>query len=140
MPKFTEKLAKELLRPIHKRDVLLLSTYTSLWGIWVFNPYWDTFGRSKIYNSLNYIFPEWVWGLTIALIGLSSMAIVIHGCNKTLGLISKAGFILWGIITMFYISADITSTAWITSFTLSSFYLLMAVNIAINKEKAIDVF
>lgn len=123
---------------MNKRDVLLLSMYAILWGAWVSNPFWDTFGKSKIYANLAYIFPEWVWGGMALFIGVMSVFCVLKGRLRCLRCLSKAGALLWGIIAILYISTDVSSTGWITAFVISSFYFLKALNLAVNKEKAFN--
>ncbi len=131
-------LAVELLRPMNKRDVYLLNLYTTLWGIWVANPAWDTFSKSKIYSSLGDLFPEYVWGGAALLIGILSVYAVTRNRYTFLRLLSKLGSVLWLVISLLYLSADYSSTGWITAFVISSFYFLKAINISVNKCKAFN--
>ncbi len=133
-----DKLALELLKPMNKRDVLLLSLYATLWGLWVSNPYWDTFSRSKVYSKLEYICPEWCWGLAALLIGVLSVYAVTRDKFSFLKLLSKCGTILWLIIALLYVTTDFTSTGWITAFIISTFYFLKAINLSINKCRAFN--
>jgi hypothetical protein len=123
---------------MNKRDVLLLSMYALLWGIWVSNPFCNTFDGSALYSSMAYIFPEWVWGCTALFIGVMSVFCVLNNRLRCLCYLSKAGALLWGFIAILYITTDISSTGWITAFVISSFYSLKTLNLSINKEKAFN--
>ncbi len=133
-----DKLAKELIKPMNKRDVLLLNLYTTLWGLWVTNPIWDTFAKSKIYASLEYIFPEYIWGGAALLIGVFSIYAAMRNKLSFLKVLSKFGAILWLVISLLYVTTDYSSTGWITAFVISTFYFLKAINISINKCQAFN--
>lgn len=134
-----DRIALELLKPMHKRDVLLLNLYTTTWGIWVANPFWDTFSKSKLYDSLQYIFPEYIWGAASLIIGVLSVYAVMRERYGFLKLQSKLGAVLWLVVSILYITTDFTSTGWITAFLISSFYFLKAINISVNKENAFSL-
>ena len=133
-----DKLAVELLRPMNKRDVLLLSLYATLWGTWVVNPVWDTFAKSKIYANLGYIFPEYVWGGAALVIGVLSVYSVMRDRLTLLKFLSKCGCTLWLVIALLYFSTDYSSTGWITAFVISTFYGLKAINLSVNKSEAFN--
>jgi hypothetical protein len=41
-----------------------------LWGFWIGNPWWVAFNSSSAFRLMNKIAPEWLWGLSIFLVGL----------------------------------------------------------------------
>jgi hypothetical protein len=131
------KIAHELLRPVSPRDMFLLSVYTTLWGLQIANPFVDTFAKSHVYINMASLLPEPVWGIMAILVSIFLTVAVHRGCWKTLMWASRVGFILWGTIFLFYITVDISSTGWITAATISSFYLIIAINASVNKKNSI---
>ncbi len=125
-----------MLIPIRRKDVFILSLYTTLWGLWVANPYWDTFSKAGIYEKLKDLAPEWVWGLAVLVIGISMfLSFAINNWYPGISWSARIGTLVWFVIFLFYISTDATSTAWITAFTITLLYALITVNTSVNYSK-----
>ena len=49
------------------------AVFLILWGAWVINPMWDTFGVSGSYALMAKLAPEWVWGAISLFVGITQM-------------------------------------------------------------------
>jgi hypothetical protein len=90
--------------------------FLSLWGLWVLSPWWETFHASSAYVFMNSLAPEWVWGLTVMLIGLFQLFFVFKG-SLTPRMV-MAGLSMFACFTMMvlYAFGDFRSTGVINMF------------------------
>jgi hypothetical protein len=49
------------------------AVFLILWGVWVMNPFWDTFVVSGSYALMAKLAPEWLWGAVFLFIGIVQM-------------------------------------------------------------------
>lgn len=78
-----------------------LSLLTICWGLWVANPYIDTFSRSNGFSAMRQIAPEYIWGFIAMFLGARALYYISysdykrHASNAFFGLT-----ILWGFMGM----------------------------------------
>jgi hypothetical protein len=129
----TEKIAYSILRPINPSLIIVLGTYTILWGLWILNPFTDVFAAAALYSVMASLAGEWFWGGIAILSGL----FVIRGALKpsyfNLRLGSFIGFFHWFIITLMYFAGDIVNTGGITALTFAVYSALVWLNIKVNR-------
>jgi hypothetical protein len=68
---------------IQKRELEFLSAlYLLGWGLWILNPWAESFVSSSIYRQMALLAPEWMWGIVVSAIGLFQMiAICTDNCR-----------------------------------------------------------
>ena len=129
-----EKLARTILKPINPSIIVILGLYTVLWGFWLANPFWDVFERAELYQSMERLFHEWVWGVVAIISGL----VTIRGATKpsytNLIIGSCVSFGHWFVISMFYFLGDWQNTGGITSATFAAYSAIIYLNIKINHD------
>lgn len=131
----TERLAWALLRkPINKAAIIFLGFYTTLWGLWVVNPFWHVFTTAPLFKDMLNFAPEWAWGIVALIAG----AVIIYGAIKRTynPLIRGAlvGSIYWLIVAIFYFMGDWQNTGGITSLTFAVYSSFVYLNIKVNKQ------
>jgi len=75
-----------------------------LWGLWILNPWVNTFAITNAYRLMADIAPEWVWGLAIFLIGIFQI-IVIFTPNLRLRVLSSITCLFIFVVLAFLILA-----------------------------------
>lgn len=128
----SERLAKNILKPINPSIIVVLGIYTVLWGIWLANPFWDVFSRAPLYGSMKDLLPEFVWGIVAIVSGF----IIIRGATKpsynNLVIGSCVSFSHWFMIAIFYFVGDWQNTGGITSAVFAIYSAIIYLNIKIN--------
>lgn len=138
-----EKLARALLRPINPAVAVLLGFYTTLWGLWIANPFWTVFTQAPLYNALEQAWvvkwamvvgfsPEAFWGMIAIICGL----FIMHGAMKRSyrSLIRGATIacIHWLTIAILYFMGDWQNTGGITSLIFAVYGAFLWVNVRVN--------
>ena len=132
-----QKLAKALLLPINPAAVILLGIYTTVWGIWIANPFWTVFSQAKLYHALATIppaivTPEIFWGLIAIVCGI----IIIYGAvtRRYRPLITGAAVAgrHWLMIACLYFMGDWQNTGGITALIFAVYAGFIYVNIKVN--------
>lgn len=134
---------KALLLPINPAVVVILGVYTSLWGLWVANPFWTVFSQAQLYSAMQGaefiqlvgivgISPEVFWGTIAIVCGL----LITHGAvkrsYKSLVRGATIAFFHWGIISLFYFMGDAASTGGITAAVFAVYGAFLWLNIRVN--------
>jgi len=57
----------------------LPALFQVLWGLWILNPFENTFKITSAYNLMGTLAPEWVWGLILFVIGLFQLVVIFKG-------------------------------------------------------------
>lgn len=127
------KLAAALLKPINTSAVILLGVYTTVWGLWVANPFWEVFARAPLYNAMNSLMPEWAWGCIAIVCGLVIIYGVLKPSYSTLTRGAQVGTWHWLAIAVLYFVGDVYSTGGITSLTFAVYSAFVYLNIRVNK-------
>jgi len=120
--------------PVNKAFILVISTYTLLWGLWVANPFWEVFSRSPLYTSLNSLFPEVVWGVFAIVCGLAMSWGILHEKSDWLCRGAYIGFIHWIVISIGYFLGDWQHTGGITALTIAALSALTYLNSRVNRD------
>lgn len=139
--KFIQKelgnLYQGLVKPINGASVVIIASYTFVWGFWVFNTIWDVFTRAPLYSELASVAPEWAWGLTAVVVGL----IMLYGVFRpSYGSVTRAsffGFMFWLAIAVGYFLGDWQNTGGITAAMLALSCAYVYLNVRINREEGI---
>lgn len=130
----TEKLAQSLLKPINPSVIIVLGIYTIVWGLWIFNPFWDVFTVSPLYSTMAGIGSEYIWGMIAIVSGIIICrgAVVPEFNNIQLG--SLIGFFHWLVISTLYFIADWHSTAGLSAAAFAIYSGLVWVNTKVNHK------
>ena len=128
------KLATALLKPVNTAAIILLGTYTTLWGFWVANPFWTVFDQAPLYNWMMQVMPEVYWGLLAIAVGLLMIYGVIRHSYQSLVTGALVGYFHWLAIAIMYFGGDWQNTGGITSFIVSVYCGFIWLNITKNKE------
>ena len=103
-----------------KRLEFIPALYLVWWGVWVANPFWNTFTTSSVYSTLAELAPEWMWGTTVLVIGilfiiflfgdnlqirlvltlLSCFTFMVLCITYALGNIASTGLIAYGVMAL----------------------------------------
>lgn len=133
------KLAAALLYPVSQVVTALLGIYTIVWGLWVANPFWDTFTHAELYSALLQFCPfEWVWGTFAIIAGVLTLFGLMRHLERTIFYGAGVAGFHWFIIAIFYFMGDVVNTGGITAMflaVLSSYiYLNCKINYQFNHE------
>ena len=137
MRKLLDKLAEALLKPVNMVVTGLLGIFTIVWGLWVVNPYVNSFHSAVFSQLISFIPWEWAWGLAAIGAGVLTLLGVIYDKQKTIFLGAEWAAIYWFIISIFFFLGDWTATAWLTAgflFILSS-YIYLNCKVRYDMEK-----
>jgi hypothetical protein len=132
------KLAKRLSQPINTAAIVIMGVYTTLWGVWVGNPFWSTFAESKQYDWLGSVMPEWGWGASAAAVGVVMIYGVMRNSFRSLSIGSFIGSIYWGLIAMGYYIGDWRDTAGLTKTMICLYCAFIFLNIKMNRDRLVD--
>lgn len=98
---------------------ILLGAYTTVWGFWLFNPWWNSFTpRAGLYDEMGEFMPEWAWGLHAIAIGLCILRGVLLQWPRGLWWGRIASTYHWGLIAIFYFWGDWRNTGALTALTI----------------------
>lgn len=129
----TDQLARGLRKPINAAAISIMGVYTFVWGLWLTLP-WDTFGRSPIYEMMNTLAPELVWGIVAMFIGILMLYGVFKMGYTALHRGALAGFYYWLVISGFYLFGAWQSVGWINAFMVSIYCAFVAINLRVNRK------
>jgi len=129
----TDEIARGLRKPINTAAISIMGTYTLVWGLWLAMP-WATFNRSPIYEMMNTLAPELVWGLAAMGIGLMMLHGVFKMSYNALHRGALAGFYYWLVVSGFYIVGSWQSVGWINACMVSIYCAFVAINLRVNRK------
>jgi hypothetical protein len=129
----TDEIARGLRKPINTAAISIMGTYTLVWGLWLAMP-WATFSRSPIYEMMNTLAPELVWGLAAMGIGLMMLHGVFKMSYNALHRGALAGFYYWLVVSGFYIVGSWQSVGWINACMVSIYCAFVAINLRVNRK------
>lgn len=127
-----EKFAKALLLPINTSAVVILGIYAFVWGLWVANPWWDVFPTRHLYDAMNSVMPEYLWGIASIIAGLFTIYGAVTRKYNALLLGASISTIFWLIISIFYFIGDYQQTGGITAAAFSLYASYVYTNIKVN--------
>lgn len=111
------RLARAILTPVSQATIVIVGTYTTVWGLWLANPFWDVFNKAELYTQLALVAPEFVWGIIAIVCGVGIVFGALKPSRNTLIFAAAIAFVHWLVIAMFYFLGDIYSTGGVTSLT-----------------------
>jgi hypothetical protein len=88
-----------------------------LWGFWVWNPWWEAFPSSTIYDMMARLAPEWMWGFVYMLVGAVQLILLFTTNPKKMKFRQWTSFtsiLIITSLTMFTMTGNWRSTAGIT--------------------------
>lgn len=108
------RLAEGLAKPINPFASIILAVMTLMWGLWVLNPYWVVFNSAPLFDMMEGLAPEEVWGATGVLAGG-----LLAYCNikRNLRLLSIGLWVVswfWGMVALMMWLGDWTNTGALT--------------------------
>jgi len=88
------------------RVEMLIARLTLGWGLWLLNPYIDTFNAGRGFDFMRHTLPEGIWGVIVAFVG-ARLYYGIH--TKNIKLARNASFgawLLWLLIAIMIVVAN----------------------------------
>jgi uncharacterized membrane protein HdeD (DUF308 family) len=115
------RFSKKLNFSIQKRELEFLpALYLLMWGMWVLNPWVNSFASSAAFTEMGQLAPEWLWGIVIMAIGLFQTIVVFtENCKLRADAALLSMFTLFSMSMLVFYS-NFASTAGIT-------YLVIAI-------------
>jgi len=129
----TDEIARGLRKPINTAAISIMGAYTFVWGLWLALP-WATFNRSPIYEFMESLAPELLWGIAAMCIGTLMLRGVWKQSYRPLHTGAAAGFYYWFVIAVFYILGSWESVGWINAFMVSLYCAFVAINLRVNRK------
>jgi hypothetical protein len=133
LKKRTHRLATKMLEPVNTAAIIILGAYTTIWGLWVANPFWTVFTQAHLYDWMNRLMPEWAWGLIAIVVGLMMVYGVLRHSYRSLTLGALVGYFHWLAIAIMYFGGDWQNTGGITSLIIAIYSGFIWLNITRNK-------
>ena len=100
---------------IRKRELEFLpALYCLMWGIWIANPWMNSFPSSPIFREMGHLAPETAWGLVVGAIGLFQMIVIFTEHCKLRVVASLLSMFTLFSMAMLVAYSNIQSTAAIT--------------------------
>jgi hypothetical protein len=124
-------LVEALYRPINRVAAGTLSVYTMLWGLWLFNPFWEVFSQGAVYSWLASVANEAVWGTMAFVVGVVMTYGVMRASNKSLTIGAFVGFLHWLLIALGYFAGDWKNTGGITSTAMAVYCAAIYLNLRV---------
>lgn len=123
-----------MLRPVNTAAISIMAIYTSLWGFWIGNPWWDVFSRAQLYQWMA-VLPEWAWGLNaMFVVGGLMLYGVFKPSYRSLQTGATVGFYHWLLIAIFYFGGDWQNTGGITSLMIAVYCAFIHINLKVNRD------
>lgn len=122
-----------MLKPVNTAAIIILGIYTTLWGLWVANPFWTVFDQAPLFNLMNTLAPEWAWGLVALCIGILMIYGVLRHSYRSLTTGALVGYFHWFIIAIMYFGGDWQNTGGITALIISLYCAFIWLNITKNR-------
>lgn len=136
----SEKLARALLLPINPAVVVLLGIYTTVWGFWLANPFWEVFTSAKLYSALESVWfvtavgipPEVFWGVIAMACGIAIAYGAIKRSYRSLIIGATIACGHWLVISIMYFMGDWMNTGGITSLIFAVYGAFLWLNLRVN--------
>ncbi len=128
------KLVERLSKPINTSAVSIMAFYTVIWGVFVTNPWVETFGTNPEYMTLLVIAPEWTWGLLAFVVGLIGLYGLIKPSYKTVTQGAFVACVFWLAVSFLCLVGGWTSVAWLNYLAPSAYSAFVYLNLRINRK------
>lgn len=120
-------------KPINTAEVFIVSAFTFLWGLFVALPF-NVFTQAPLYDSMNSVAPEIVWGAIAMVVGLGMIWGVVKPSITSLTRSAYLGAIYWGTIAGFYLTGDWQNTGWLVCIFISVYCSFVYLNVRVNRK------
>jgi hypothetical protein len=57
----------------------LPAVFELLWGLWIINPWENTFAITSAYRIMAGVMPEWAWGALLLVLGIIQLIVIFRG-------------------------------------------------------------
>lgn len=84
------------------------------WGIWLLNPWWDTFGGSPTFAAMAQAAPEWLWGVAMALLGAAALIGMVRDRMAWRRAAQLGLAMVWAFIAASFWQSNLPSTGSVT--------------------------
>lgn len=128
------RFIRDVLQPINTAAISIMGVYTILWGIWVANPWWNTFERAQAFEIMALVAPEYIWGLVAISVGIIIMRGTIKQSYNALTRGALFGFLQWITVSGFFFFGDWQNTGGITYLMLAVYCGFIWLNLRVNKK------
>lgn len=129
-----EGIKEAMFRPINKAASGILGVLSLLWGFWVANPFWSVFNSAEVYEILNWLAAEWVWGIIPMFIGFAMLFGMKRDKFNFLLYGNQAGFYYWLFASICFFIGDWHNTAGVVYLIIAIYSGYVALNLSINKD------
>lgn len=127
-------IKESMFRPINKAASAILGLFSILWGFWVGNPWWEVFTQAEIFHVMEWVMPEWLWGVTAFLVGVSMLFGLIRSHFNFLVGGCYLGFYFWTFASTCFFLGDWKNTGGITLAMIALYSGYVALNLSINRD------
>lgn len=134
MNKIRKHLIREFTEVSPTRGFTTILGLTLLtWGLWVMNPYVDTF-ESPFYSVMKEAAVEPVWATLFIIAGASLLVGVIFQNVSSVARGSFMGFFLWLALSIMYFLGDYTVSVWITNFWIAMMHAWLYLQVQFHPQ------
>lgn len=104
-----DSLLRLVMRKQAEVSELLVSGIMFFWGVWLMNPFWDTFSLT-VFEGFSRFGPEEIWGAVYGMVGLIGMVSAMTSKYKLRKAVIFLQIMLWAFVaTAFVISTPETT-------------------------------
>lgn len=130
---FSDRAINLFRKPINKGVTMMLGIYTIAWGLWVANPWLDTFAASGVYSHMAKLMPvEIVWGTLAVLFGLLTLLGLIEKYRRVVIYGAGASGAFWFMICVLYALGNLASTGALTAIFVATLATYIHINCKLN--------
>lgn len=126
-----EKLLNIVRIPLNPAMIIVLGTYTAIWGLWVSNPWSNTFDYPP-YHALETVAPRYVWTFFAMACAISIVYGALRGRYKSVITGAWIGFMHWFVVGFILLIGDWTDPAGITTLLIASYCAVIFINVKHN--------
>lgn len=121
--------AKEVLRLAHPRlGALIYGVIALMWGLWLANPWLESFDSSPSYAALAQVLPEWAWGLVMIALGVLTLYSISQQFGRLRRWLSLIHVIFWMFVSTLLAIGNLSSAGipvyYVIAFLALFFYVI----------------
>lgn len=131
---FKRNTVNGITSPISALSTMIFGFMTFWWGVWVASPFWDAFDRVEVYNGLQRLLPESVWGLIAIIVGVTMLYGGVVSSYKAMSRAVRFGFYFWILVSIYYWLGDWHSTGGVVMSSIAIYFGLAYINLKINRD------
>jgi len=77
----------------------IIGVFNIVWGLWLLNPYWDTF-QYPHYSVLSLVTSEYMWGFLVLVLGFFTVLFSVKHMFRPRKVLMLINMVLWGFVSM----------------------------------------